>query len=173
MACAEAVIADKEPFPLFKLPPEIWLRIGEYALSLAPEVSNKHSTVVNKVSKVWQERMRQPAITRTCHSLRAELLRVFYQHHVSCIFAWENHSNRMGKAAWLHAIGAVNRRSLGNVRLVTSSDMVDEMLFRLTRQLPSFNVGDDPRKHDERERRVRYALEPVGMSKMVFWLNFT
>ncbi|KAK4957175.1 hypothetical protein LTR10_005133 [Elasticomyces elasticus] len=174
MAHAEATTTDEEPFPLFKLPPEIWLRIGKYALSQTPKVSYKYSNITKstKISKVWQERMRQPAITQTCRSLRAELLPLFYRHYVSCIFAWEHHSNWKGRAIWLHAIGAANRRSLSDVRLVTRSDVVGGELYVLKRKLPSFTVGE-PRKHDERELGVRYTFGPLEMLTMVYSLTFT
>ncbi|KAK3661627.1 hypothetical protein LTR56_000115 [Elasticomyces elasticus] len=170
MADTEAGTTVNETFPLFKLRPEFWLRIGKYVLGQTRKVLYQYSRASNKV---WQKRTRQPAITRTCQALRAELLPIFYKQYVSCIFAWEHHINWKGRATWLHAIGAANRRSLSDVRLITRSDMVDEELFELKRKLPSLTVGDEPRKHDERERDVGYPLGSAEVLTTVYSLEFT
>ncbi|KAK5738355.1 hypothetical protein LTR17_006074 [Elasticomyces elasticus] len=167
MARAEATTVVEEPFPLFKLPPELWFRIGKYVLGQTRNVLYQYSRESNKV---WQKRTRQPAITRTCQDLRAELLPIFYQHHVTCVFGFEMYSDWKGRAAWLHAVGAANRHSLSDVRLITDSDGLLVASTELEKILPNFTVHTEPRKPDKRERKL--VVSPFG-NEMVYSVTFT
>ncbi|KAK5677498.1 hypothetical protein LTS10_010070 [Elasticomyces elasticus] len=167
MAHAEAATMVEEPFPLFKLPPEIWARVGIYALGQKRKVSYQYSRDSNKV---WQKRTRQPAITRTCQDLRAELLPIFYKQYVSCVFSFEMYSDWKGRAAWLHAIGAVNRHSLSDVRLISTSHDLLTASTELEKILPKFAAHIEPRKPDERERKL--AVRPTK-DEMVYSVTFT
>lgn len=64
----------RSPFRLFDLPPELWLRIGEFAV-----IREKPMVLSRNLYGVDQERIvRQPAITKTCRLLRQETLPLFY-----------------------------------------------------------------------------------------------
>ncbi|KAK5744744.1 hypothetical protein LTR17_001820 [Elasticomyces elasticus] len=167
MADTEPATTVNEAFPLFKLPPELWLRIGKYVLGQTRKVLYQYSRESNKV---WQKRTRQPAITRTCRDLRAELLPIFYQQYVSCVFSFEMYSDWRGRAAWLHAIGAVNRHSLSDVTLISDSDDLLVASNQLEKILPKFAVHTEPRKPDKRERKL--VVSPFG-NEMVYSVIFT
>lgn len=98
---------DKENFRfrLFDLPPELWLRIIEYAVMKACPINPtkarnaKHQTHIVK----------QPSITRTCRLLRHESLPAFYRNNKFEVYHW-------GRVAcirdWLVAIRPANLQAM-------------------------------------------------------------
>lgn len=70
------------PFRLFDLPPELWLRICEFAVtSTKPIQVGREPRTKDQVAIV-----RQPAITRACRLLRSEALPLYYSHNSFEIF---------------------------------------------------------------------------------------
>ncbi|KAK5691493.1 hypothetical protein LTR97_011486 [Elasticomyces elasticus] len=60
-------------FPLFKLPPEIWIHICRLATIRDPILLNEKLEV-----QQFKDRVAQPAITQTCWAIRKETLDTFY-----------------------------------------------------------------------------------------------
>ena len=105
-----------QPFRLLDLPPELWVRIGKLAVPaetivLPDSVSQKH--ICNRV--------KQPAITRVCKTLRHELLALYYQQNVFVMI--EDHGYSFAPERWLEAIGTEHRRRIGC--LLRTSDCQD------------------------------------------------
>jgi len=86
--------------------------------------------------------LRQPAIACSSKLLRAEFLPYFYRTHVQFDFNFwfdgpyfRRQAEDMGK--WLSSIGEANRRCLGDVDLVTTSELADHAIKTLRTSLPS------------------------------------
>ncbi|KAK5744739.1 hypothetical protein LTR17_001815 [Elasticomyces elasticus] len=112
------VTENDEVFRLFDLPPELWIRIARLALDDKPKI---RAWPDNHPTGTCELVLNQPAITRTCHALRAEILPLFYESHIRFRFynglaGGFNYSSQ--RRAWLRAIGAANRRCLKNVELL-------------------------------------------------------
>ncbi|KAK3661615.1 hypothetical protein LTR56_000103 [Elasticomyces elasticus] len=65
---------DHEIFPLFELPPELWVRIVRLAV-----IHTKPFTISEGLTtREFQDRVAQAAITRVCWAVRNETLSTFY-----------------------------------------------------------------------------------------------
>jgi hypothetical protein len=63
-----------QSFRLLALPPELWLKVCEYAVSKYNPISvGRENKIEDQVARV-----RQPAIARTCRLLRQEALPMYY-----------------------------------------------------------------------------------------------
>ncbi|KAK5744752.1 hypothetical protein LTR17_001828 [Elasticomyces elasticus] len=71
---ADTDVQDHDNFPLFELPPEIWVRIVRLAVIYTKPVTISEGLV----ARVFQDRVAQPAITRVCWAVRNETLSTFY-----------------------------------------------------------------------------------------------
>ncbi|KAK5691508.1 hypothetical protein LTR97_011501 [Elasticomyces elasticus] len=105
-----AVTENDQVFRLFDLPPELWVRVARLALDDKPKI------------RAWprwdthEQILAQPAITRTCHALRVEILPLFYESHIR--FRFDGLAGGVKRRVWLRAMGAANRRCLKNVELI-------------------------------------------------------
>lgn len=103
----EVFKSDQEltPFRLFDLPPELWLRIIDLAVTKSGAITvTKGRSAVDQV-----EIVRQPAITQTCRLLRQEALRMFYGHNE---FEAMHFSGVACPRNWFVAIGRENLMSM-------------------------------------------------------------
>lgn len=94
-------ILRRTPFRLLDLPPELWVRICEFAVLKSCPIVIGHQTDMKDMARVAL----QPSITRTCRVLRHEALPLFYT-----LNSWEmihNYSVPCPRR-FLHAIGATN-----------------------------------------------------------------
>lgn len=95
-------------FRLFDLPPELWIKICEFAVLPPTPLDITRA----KQSKHQRELVKQPAITRVCKLLRQEALPLFYRNNKFEVFHW-------GRVAcvryWLKAIGSTNLKSMGQL----------------------------------------------------------
>ncbi|KAK0939332.1 hypothetical protein LTR29_009077 [Friedmanniomyces endolithicus] len=101
-----------QTFPLFRLPPEIWLRICELA------VTNGKSINITKAPKTPDQvaLVRQPPLTRTCRLLRYESLPMFYRNNA---FEARHFCEHACPRQWLVAIGREHLRAMGSFSLHT------------------------------------------------------
>lgn len=98
-------------FRLLDLPPELWLRICQIAITLP----NPIILSTSQPSALYQEKLRQPPLTSVNRALRRELLPHFYG---TTTFIFEDkHCQYDGLNAWLHAIGPENYRHLAHVAI--------------------------------------------------------
>ncbi|TKA71460.1 hypothetical protein B0A55_07793 [Friedmanniomyces simplex] len=71
----EVAVSDEEndqTFPLFELPPELWVRICRFA------VMRDAPTMLEPRTDDFRSKVCQPAITRICRDIRKETLGCFY-----------------------------------------------------------------------------------------------
>ncbi|KAK5677487.1 hypothetical protein LTS10_010059 [Elasticomyces elasticus] len=73
----QGTATDDELFPLFDLPPEIWIRIVRLAVTKSRPI-NLIEPLGPQTAEEFQHAAAQPAITRVCWSVRTESLRTFY-----------------------------------------------------------------------------------------------
>ncbi|KAK5738358.1 hypothetical protein LTR17_006077 [Elasticomyces elasticus] len=115
---------NNKVFGLLDLPPELWLKIAKYVLDNTPKVKSWPSNYAVRLRPQDCAPLRQPAITRTCHALRIELLPLFYEGHIRFRF-YDGHNGGCARGStrseWLSAIGATNRRCLKNVELLANT----------------------------------------------------
>ncbi|KAK3661630.1 hypothetical protein LTR56_000118 [Elasticomyces elasticus] len=120
-----AVTESDEVFRLFDLPPELWVRIARLALDDKPKI---RAWPKNPQMGTYEQILTQPAITRTCHALRVEILPLFYESHIRFRFydgLDGGRTKQSQRRVWLRAIGAANRRCLKNIELLAvPEDMV-------------------------------------------------
>ncbi|KAK1075845.1 hypothetical protein LTR12_001393 [Friedmanniomyces endolithicus] len=126
------IIDDEQLFPLFRLPPELWAKIGKEVIDATPKVRGwsfaKRIELSGGYHRDASKTLCSPAITRTCRVLRAELLPQFYASCIRFNFYFPRDSldgpipqNLLsspvtaGKCAWLRSIGPANRRCLTEV----------------------------------------------------------
>lgn len=103
--CTEREIQLRAPFRLFDLPPELWLRVCEFAVIRPSTIRvGKEPSLVDQVAIT-----RQPAITRTCRLLRHESLPLFYS---SNTFEMLHCSGVPCPRNWIKAIGSDHRRRM-------------------------------------------------------------
>jgi len=111
---------DHAPFPLFDLPPELWLRICEFAVVEDKPIELVRWSKKKEQQIVSHKFLQQTAITKTNRLLRREALPMYYRPNTfgvryNCPFpVWH------GEAyidAWFVAIGHDNRRFMGNFSL--------------------------------------------------------
>ena len=95
-------------FRLLDLPPELWIRICEFAVMKPYEIDTTRA----KKPKHQMQVVRQPAISFTCRLLRQEALPLFYKSNNFIAYHWA------GVACirkWLLTIGHANLRNLGTL----------------------------------------------------------
>ncbi|KAK4612108.1 hypothetical protein CLAFUW4_13358 [Fulvia fulva] len=108
-----------KPFRLLDLPPELWSKIGQLIVDDASTVTEKklywiHHPYPSSAQELAE--IQQPATTRTCSILRAELLPYYYQSKISIsVIASSLASRVVGK--WLRMIGSKNRSVVTGVWL--------------------------------------------------------
>ncbi|KAK5677500.1 hypothetical protein LTS10_010072 [Elasticomyces elasticus] len=118
-----AITENDEVFRLFDLPPELWVRIARIALDDKPKIRawSRWDT--------YEQTLTQPAITRTCHALRVEILPLFYESHIRFRFydgLDGGRTKQSQRRVWLRANGAANRRCLKNIELLAvPEDMLE------------------------------------------------
>ncbi|KAK4612111.1 hypothetical protein CLAFUW4_13357 [Fulvia fulva] len=110
-----------KPFPLLDLPPELWSKIGKLVVDQSDKVTDSTIVLITQSSDPrerakYREEIGQPAITRTCQVLRAELLPYYYRSKISVqVIAGSLEVVSVGK--WLRSIGDKNRSALARVWL--------------------------------------------------------
>ncbi|KAK4497310.1 hypothetical protein PRZ48_011760 [Zasmidium cellare] len=84
---------DPEPFRLLDLPPELWVKIGKYAIDDAPKVTEQNFLEASDIKhsewasvKEARAALIQPAITKICQVMRNELLPYYYQAKFHVVF---------------------------------------------------------------------------------------
>ncbi|KAK4612309.1 hypothetical protein CLAFUW4_13025 [Fulvia fulva] len=70
---------ELKPFRLLDLPPELWIRIGKFAIDVYPRVASRFARSSRGYSPSRRHFPLQPGITRVCTMLRAELLPYYYR----------------------------------------------------------------------------------------------
>ncbi|CZT17912.1 uncharacterized protein RCC_03749 [Ramularia collo-cygni] len=118
------------PFRLLDLPTELWVKIARLALHDHPKIDVDSffpplQGYDPKRRAQYQERARalyqQPALARTCHTLRNELLPWIYTTTVDILIpdskgVW--HLEQIG--SWLRMIGRENRKHVTEMRMLSS-----------------------------------------------------
>lgn len=100
LARSQALADTSQPFRLLDLPPEIWSRIGKFAIDNVKRMTWWDLVNANASS-------RQPSITRTCICLRKELLPYYYCTKIEVIIGWcDLHT----WSPWLRALSPASRR---------------------------------------------------------------
>ncbi|KAK5691509.1 hypothetical protein LTR97_011502 [Elasticomyces elasticus] len=147
-------------FRLFDLPDEIWVKIAKYAVDLTPKRPQE------QLGYCWPELIRQPAVTRACHSLRVELLPYFYGNHIK-LFLYggdEEDVNVLSGSlcVWLSAIGTANLKMMRCIRLFIEERYVEEAIsqIRIITACPPV-VGEQMTELDEDEKSFLWAGEKV------------
>lgn len=106
--CTPHQIQLRSPFRLFDLPPELWLRVCEFAvLKPSPIRVGREPNLKDQVAVT-----QQPAITRTCRLLRHEALPVFYALNT---FEMLHHFGVPCPRKWIEAIGCAHRKRMKSV----------------------------------------------------------
>ncbi|CAK3965662.1 Hypothetical predicted protein [Lecanosticta acicola] len=105
-----------QKFPLFKLPDEIWSKIGKLAIDNEDKLTNR--SFLTGISKTRPAKVQQPAITRTSKDLRADLLHYYYFTKVKILC---HKANAPDLSAWLHALGHTNRLSIRGMKVLWRS----------------------------------------------------
>lgn len=99
---------ELKPFRLFDLPPELWIKVCEFAVTRSAPLDITRAKQIEHQKEI----VRQPPITRVCRLLRQEALPLFYRNAFE-IYHW-------GRVActryWLLAIGDKNLRSMGQLK---------------------------------------------------------
>ncbi|KAK0248076.1 hypothetical protein B0A54_16483 [Friedmanniomyces endolithicus] len=121
----------KQTFPLFDLPPELWIRICRFAVVRpTPTV-----LTVRIPARKFRAKVRQPPITRTCTTVRKETLSHFY----AAPFVYEDRSQREAweLMSWLKVLRPKTRLEL--LDLVIESDQFDRIQY-FSEVLGSFDL---------------------------------
>ncbi|KAK0846019.1 hypothetical protein LTS02_015070 [Friedmanniomyces endolithicus] len=120
-------------FPLFDLPPELWIRICRFAvLRPAPTV-----LTAKLPARVFRAKVRQPPITRTCTTIRKETLSHFY----AAPFVYDDRSQHEAweLVSWLKVLRAETRSDLLDLVIESNQDdrieYFDELLGSFELQL--------------------------------------
>ncbi|KAK1072287.1 hypothetical protein LTR74_002599 [Friedmanniomyces endolithicus] len=101
-----------QTFPLFRLPPEIWLRICDLAVTTPNPINiTKFPQRHDQVALV-----RQPPLTLACRLLRSEALPMFYRNNA---FEARHFCQHACPRQWLVAIGREHLRAMGSFKLHT------------------------------------------------------
>ncbi|KAK4892520.1 hypothetical protein LTR27_008984 [Elasticomyces elasticus] len=154
-------MAKERHFRLFDLPDEIWVKITKYAVDLTPKRSQK------QLGWCSPDLVRQPAVTRACHSLRAELLPYFYEHHIKLFLyrsAGEDEVNmwRDHQCEWLSAIGPANVKTIRCIRLFIEERNLEEAVSQIrTITTCTLVVGEQMTELDEDEKSYLWGEEKV------------
>lgn len=99
---------ELKPFRLLDLPPELWIRIGKFAIDVYPRVASRFARSSRGYSPSRRHFPLQPGITRVCTMLRAELLPYYYRTRIRLEVS--HHVVEVGR--WLRHIGPANRKLL-------------------------------------------------------------
>ncbi|KAF7186266.1 hypothetical protein HII31_12341 [Pseudocercospora fuligena] len=116
--------APSQPFRLFDLPAELWARIGKFAViypgnilvnqDRSPEARmDDYDGSQRCDQKCCIIKRDQPAITKTCHALRNELLPQYYKRNTFHVL--NRMTTNLNALNWLDAIGKQNRQALGTI----------------------------------------------------------
>ncbi|KAK4611877.1 hypothetical protein CLAFUW4_12865 [Fulvia fulva] len=107
-------VADLKPRTgLLDLPPELWSKIGKLVIDDSPLITERSLETI----QYWKTRKSyQPAIIRTCRSLRHELLPYLYRTRV-LVMCGTSPADFSTVARWLHAMSSDMRRRVRGVRL--------------------------------------------------------
>ncbi|KAK1075849.1 hypothetical protein LTR12_001389 [Friedmanniomyces endolithicus] len=153
----------KQTFPLFDLPPEVWIRICRFAvIRPAPTV------LTAKIkARAFRAKVRQPAITRTCTTVRRETLSHFY----AAPFVYDDRSQNEAYElmSWLKALRMKTRWEL--LDLVIESDQDDrieyffEVLGSFDLQLERTGARESDRRTTEMFKVVPYQEEESEMEE--------
>ncbi|KAK0888671.1 hypothetical protein LTR02_016105 [Friedmanniomyces endolithicus] len=112
---------ENQTFPLFNLPPELWIRICRFA------VLHPTPTVLTAMLAAhdFRAKVRQPPITRTCTTIRKETLSRFY----AAPFVYDDRSQNEAYelVSWLKALRIKTRWEL--LDLVIESDQDDRIEY--------------------------------------------
>ncbi|KAK0271914.1 hypothetical protein LTR35_009362 [Friedmanniomyces endolithicus] len=166
--------ADDEPFSLLTLPPEIWARIGKKVIDSAPRVQGWPFMGPIALLRSHQEaaaKLCQPAITRTCRALRAELLPYFYASRIRFNIYFRHHQAytddpmNQDKCAWLKSMGSAGRQCLTEVALCCEPDRVQLGLRYLREILDDEDVSCEVELSDP-PMETKYARECAAISRM-------
>ncbi|KAK4957165.1 hypothetical protein LTR10_005123 [Elasticomyces elasticus] len=115
----DAGAQDHDIFPLFKLPPEIWIKICRLAATSDPIKLNEKLE-----PQEFKALVAQPAITQTCWAVRAETLDTFYAS--SFVYAdyaeCENEADRLCR--WLSQVYVKQKRVLAGLVIESVHDDV-------------------------------------------------
>ncbi|KAK1064587.1 hypothetical protein LTR74_008589 [Friedmanniomyces endolithicus] len=124
---------EKQTFPLFDLPPELWIRICRFAV-----IRPTPTVLTAKLpARVFRAKVRQPAITRTCTTIRKETLSHFY----AAPFVYEDRSQHEAweLVSWLKVLPAETRSNLLDLVIESNQDdrieYFDELLGSFELQL--------------------------------------
>lgn len=114
---------DELSFPLFDLPPELWIRCCQLAvINPGPiTISGRDGNADVKASTS------PPPITKTCRAIRAETLSFFYEAN-EFRFIDDGHRDVSGLMPWLHAIRSTHWPS---VRLCTLGSGLEDIIAHL------------------------------------------
>ncbi|KAK4957177.1 hypothetical protein LTR10_005135 [Elasticomyces elasticus] len=154
-------MAKEGHFRLFDLPDEIWVKITKYAVDLTPKRTQA------QLGYCWPDLVRQPAITRACHSLRAELLPYFYHHHVDLFLGEEGAGSSLATVstpirAWLRAIGPTHAKSIGTIRLFIEEMTLEEVISEIRTIIAcTLVVGEQMTELGEDEKSFLWGGEKV------------
>ncbi|KXT19032.1 hypothetical protein AC579_8723 [Pseudocercospora musae] len=123
---AAAVIsaAPTQPFRLLDLPAELWVRIGKFAVTYPGNILINQDQPTEARIEDYDGRQRcekkcciikrdQPAITKTSHALRNELLPQYYKRNTFHIL--NQMTTNLNALNWLEAIGKRNRQALDTI----------------------------------------------------------
>lgn len=110
--CSTHDLQLRSPFRLLDLPPELWLRICEFAV-----IKNGPIQVGREPkSRDQMAIVSQPEITRTCRILRSEGLPLFYSTNV---FELYHYYGVPCPRIWVLAIGVGNRQRMCTMTMVS------------------------------------------------------
>ena len=110
--CSAHDIQLRSPFRLLDLPPELWLRICEFAvIKSRPIQIGREPDPADQMAMVSQ-----PDITRTCRLLRSEGLPLFYSANV---FEMYHYFGIPCPRRWILAIGEGNRQRMRTMTVVS------------------------------------------------------
>ncbi|KAK4956752.1 hypothetical protein LTR10_006280 [Elasticomyces elasticus] len=106
-------------FRLLDLPPELQLRIYEFAICSDEPID---ITIGQRTKQACISPRAQPALARTCRSIRVDALKFYYSRNIFeanyCqeVARYDQQSTAV-TIAWLHSIGASNRGLISSLQL--------------------------------------------------------
>ncbi|KAK0278035.1 hypothetical protein LTR35_009357 [Friedmanniomyces endolithicus] len=105
-----------QTFPLFDLPPELWIRVCRFAV-----IRPTPTVLTAKLpARVFRAKVRQPPITRTCTTIRKETLSQFY----AAPFVYDDRSQHEAweLVSWLKVLRAETRSNLLDLVIESNQD---------------------------------------------------
>jgi hypothetical protein len=123
----------EQPFRLFALPPELWIKIGKMAIEDLPTVEIWAAMIDDKL-----DRLCAPAVLQTCTALRNELRLEYYRTKVELHSAQFDGSFRLLRRCgrYLRGVGGHARRQIQtSVTCYSTGDYTDAELCLKTRYL--------------------------------------